>query len=568
MKPHTTCVAKVVNPLGTVVTIQSDEDNEVEIPEDAVIHENCDEALFRPVVTPKPVLYADNKLSQIISKPKVKTITILETRKVKPVENIKNEIENGKRTKSKTDSSVKIRESDDNEYSKVKNVFSSEVESKTRSKNNRNESKYQNKNEGKIDITISAMETKIKNEEQSLSKIKTSKVTEKAQRSVSKIVESTIKITEPPPSVMNESIEIISHSKLPDFNAKVVKPTPVVTSKKSKSKSKISIASEKDRDSDGEKSVLPVQENLKKSDVSLKINYSDTNQPVLKTLITTPDLMDSIDTFNFPLTFSKSKKDKIQEEDLFDFPSLSKNEDLLKEEKFEDARDTAELLESFTAMKIEKESKSYKSGKYQGLEPEEIVFSSEEEKNASKKPRKPKTKLGVRLSKNKDVTEKDNDNSSVEFTIPTPRKGRNNVISTKEEEKSTIFDLSEIEKVDSFTLDMPKKSYSTVAKQNLFEIDPHEDVCDLNILLPEQVYKSNETSKVLEDFGLLKIDKSSDDEKQENCSSQTETTESDDSTGKVIAMDTEEDSCQPEIAKSTRQGSEKTVKCKSKKKKR
>jgi hypothetical protein len=60
MKPTAT-VAKVVNPLGTVVTVQSDDETAEEVVEDAVIHENCDEALFRPVVAPKAVFYSESK---------------------------------------------------------------------------------------------------------------------------------------------------------------------------------------------------------------------------------------------------------------------------------------------------------------------------------------------------------------------------------------------------------------------------------------------------------------------------------------------------------------------------
>lgn len=56
MKP--TVVAKVVNPLGTVVTVQSDDETE-QVSEDAVMHENCDEALFRPVVASKNIHYAE-----------------------------------------------------------------------------------------------------------------------------------------------------------------------------------------------------------------------------------------------------------------------------------------------------------------------------------------------------------------------------------------------------------------------------------------------------------------------------------------------------------------------------
>lgn len=59
---QTATVAKVVNPLGTVVTIQSDEEaTESDVLEDAIIHENCDEALFRPVVAPKAIFYSETK---------------------------------------------------------------------------------------------------------------------------------------------------------------------------------------------------------------------------------------------------------------------------------------------------------------------------------------------------------------------------------------------------------------------------------------------------------------------------------------------------------------------------
>lgn len=61
VKPH---VAKVVNPLGTVVTVQSDDESMSEITEDTVIHENCDEALFRPVVAPKTLVFDETREKQ------------------------------------------------------------------------------------------------------------------------------------------------------------------------------------------------------------------------------------------------------------------------------------------------------------------------------------------------------------------------------------------------------------------------------------------------------------------------------------------------------------------------
>lgn len=76
VKQHTTGgVAKVVNPLGTVVTLlQSDDDDCQEADrqsEDVVIHENCDEALFRPVVASKTLC--------VFSEPKIVTNSLPDT---------------------------------------------------------------------------------------------------------------------------------------------------------------------------------------------------------------------------------------------------------------------------------------------------------------------------------------------------------------------------------------------------------------------------------------------------------------------------------------------------------
>lgn len=66
VKHNAHIVAKVVNPLGTVVTVPNDEqEGSSEEPQDeAVIHENCDEALFRPVVGVRPVICIDNSLKE------------------------------------------------------------------------------------------------------------------------------------------------------------------------------------------------------------------------------------------------------------------------------------------------------------------------------------------------------------------------------------------------------------------------------------------------------------------------------------------------------------------------
>lgn len=58
IKHNSRIVAKVVNPLGTVVTVPNEQEelSSEEVIEDAIIHENCDEALFRPVVGVRPVV--------------------------------------------------------------------------------------------------------------------------------------------------------------------------------------------------------------------------------------------------------------------------------------------------------------------------------------------------------------------------------------------------------------------------------------------------------------------------------------------------------------------------------
>lgn len=62
MKQHGSSVAKVVNPLGTVVTVPLDDVADVDWkPEEVIIHENCDEAMFRPVIASKSLHYADDK---------------------------------------------------------------------------------------------------------------------------------------------------------------------------------------------------------------------------------------------------------------------------------------------------------------------------------------------------------------------------------------------------------------------------------------------------------------------------------------------------------------------------
>ncbi|KAK5643923.1 hypothetical protein RI129_007768 [Pyrocoelia pectoralis] len=466
MKPHTTSVAKVVNPLGTVVTIHSDEDTVIEDVEDAVIHENCDEALFRPVVTPKSHLFTESKMLNAN-----KSISNKCT-----LENVK---DNDKQTK-------------------------------------------------KINTSLSHMKTKIETD-------------------VNKML------------LKNNRLE---HKSTSQSDVKIEKNVDVtVTQKKTKPKSKQIVG---DKNIDKEKILEP---NTKQNLEPIVQNGDSQTMPVLKTLISTPDLVDNVSTFNFPIAIKPKHHDDLNEHEKFAFTPLFNKNDPVKEDRFEDARsENTELCPTFI-MDSQKENKLPKTTKH-NREIEEVTLSSEEEKNATKKIRKPKAKLGVRLSKSKEV-EKEIE-TSVEITLPPPKKTWSSIVSSKPPTESElklpppILDLPNCGETDQAEQeDMPKKSYSTAAKQHLFEIDPNEDTCNSEVLLPERVYKQLEDTSVIDD---CKHEVKSDDEKQDNCGSQNETTESDDSS-KVIAMDTEEDSCQPETAKDT-STSDKSIKKKSKKKKR
>lgn len=500
MKPHTTGIIKVVNPVGTVVTVHSDDETVIEPPDDSVIHENCDEALFRPVVAPKPHLFIESK-QQTTNKLNLKAQKRLNEKvKSETIATVNNGSQNTRRVSCKSDL-IKVSQTN------VENINFDHVPSKFETKNNR-------------------------------------------------------------PQIQNSTATDVIIDSLPTKNIEL----PVPVAKKMKTKSKITSVSEKK--TENVVITAPLHEEIPKykADVNVKVNTAKADKAALKALITTPDLMENIDIFDFPLT-------KVKDNDVKDKndTTLIIEGEYVKQDVYHDARDTEEII-SDCKEEGKPKKKTFKPQKYQGLQPEEIVFPTEEEKNLNKKLRKPKTKLGVRLSKGKDSfdnTEKDSENVSLPVTTVPSKKSWSSIVSSKpiESDKNSdiskkslsTLDFAEPDSIDNIDVELPKKSYSTVAKQHLFEIDPNEDVCDSDILQPEKVFKSNDV-KSTEECNLRVDNKISDDEKQENVSSQAETTESDDSS-KVIAMDTEEDSCQPDTGKS-KQSLEKGIKRKPKKKKR
>lgn len=182
-----------------------------------------------------------------------------------------------------------------------------------------------------------------------------------------------------------------------------------------------------------------------------------------------------------------------------------------------------------------KKERRTKNDRYQGLDQKDIVSSSEEnateEKNMQKKPRKPKTKLGVRIINiNKDNDEQ-KDDISVDFHIALPKKSWSSIAASKPTSKI------DLEQNASSNISEP-----SAFKQSILETQSPPSEILSNILEPQKVQ--------YEQISTIKIEKSSDEEKVE--SSQTETTESDDSSKvpvEPVAMDTEEDTCQLETVK-------------------
>lgn len=428
MKQHTTGVAKVVNPLGTVVTIQSNSDIELELPEDIVIHENCDEALFRPVVASKAVVFAE---------PNIITNALPET-----------------------------------QTAIVESPF-----------------KSPRKFENKIKYLCSAVATNKKTNNQSEINIG---VCEKAIKSV-KAVNKNVGISGI--SAVEPSYKSNPLKNMLDFDFGTFKDT-----EKELLKSKQQICAFSDPFDDD----LPEHVDFLTDNDKMAHKYQ-LPKPLDDTLLFRSDK----DSTSSP-SLTASLKKNIWHKNQCDY-------------SFDDLSITADLVDE-----VNVEAKA-NNDKYQGLDISEVV---PEEKQMSKKPRKPKTKLGVRLSLTKE-TEK-----------PDIRK-------TEEAEP-----IKEIKKSwSSIASSTPKQSKSKDdTKQQTpepnFDLDSHEEV---KLVLPDG-YEDDGWGKSenhAQEIDILKLDRS-DDEKQENNSSQTETTESDDSSkapALLIAMDTEEDSCQTEIGR-------------------
>ncbi|KRT84077.1 hypothetical protein AMK59_743 [Oryctes borbonicus] len=432
---HTTTVAKVVNPLGTVVTVQSDEDVELE-PTEEVIHENCDEALFRPVVASKAIIFAEStsvqpKDSRSVTQCNVTTSQKKSVDKEPKFNNLRNEALTRKCNVNKCDSLSEIDSGIEKERSESP-LF--------------------------CDTTVLSPHSKIIHSSQktdSLSKTQTHSNYPKSKSIICDISDTFADMQFVP----------LSEPKKQPFN--IITPPP-----------------------------------LEKLDFSRRSQSPEEHLISLKT----------------PTESSEISYDK-------DDDQLSKH--------------------------AKKERRS-KCDRYQGLEQKDIVSSSEEnvseDKTIQKKPRKPKTKLGVRITNINKECDEQKDDISVDFHISLPKKSWSSIAASKPTAKDSP--QSSPKTSDTEQAAASNISQTPLINEGSFDSDnaQFERSAASGILEPKKLLYEN---SITDDVQLLKVDKSSDEEKVE--SSQTETTESDDSSRipiEQVAMDTEEDTCQLETVKS------------------
>lgn len=444
---HTTTVAKVVNPLGTVVTVQSDEDVEVE-PTEEIIHENCDEALFRPVVTSKAIIFAESSNSQ--------------------QKNLSHSLQS-KSTRLPKTYTEKLHKIDD-------------------LRNERSVEKYNiNKCESEVDSGI------------------------EKERSESPLFCDTILIN-------HLSKEIHSSQKNESLN------TTQTHSNNPKGKSIVC--------------------NI--SDTLAEMQFVPLSEPKKPFNIVMPPPLEKLE---YP------RRSESPEEPLISLQTPTGSNER-----------PSETIDDDQPLKPIKKERRAKNDRYQGLEQKDIVSSSEEnvveDKTLPKKARKPKTKLGVRITNINKENDEQKDDVSVDFHVSLPKKSWSSVAASKPTVKDSLEFPGKTSDVECITISNTLQS--SALKQNIeSESTLSNKSTSSNILEPVKLHYE---PKLADNPDLLKLDKSSDEEKIE--SSQTETTESDDSSkvlAETVAMDTEEDACQIETVKST---TCKTNKRKSKKKRR
>lgn len=496
-------IAKVVNPLGTVVTVHSDEEADVPPPhEDIVIYENCDETLFRPMVTPKSMPYVRSS--------KADSGNIM-------TQSLRGDTNVTVRVMDKPEGGVSVPTNwEDPRVQDIGNDTKVIV------------------HEGAVKDLLQQGQCKVATAQEKSKPKKVSKSKKSAENLEPKMEDSSYGLLNPLYSVLEECERLKSKKK---ENVTESKPEELVAKPSNKKhKNKKVIQPEVSEDTTDAAPVFPKAEILPEyikeieKELDNEVSFTMSKPPVLKQL-------ESVEELAFPALDSKLLSNHS------DFPPLEENffslENLAKPEKFEDAEDCGLPLDPF----FDKEPSKLCS---ELLTEDNPGDSQEKKKSTVKKPttRKPKTKLGVKIGT---LSKEDSPEPvEAEITLPVPKRSWSSIAATKPMEppqiqssKSNPWNNNEDDPVaEIYTVTLPsKKSYSSVTTEKLLDIDSPDERCEDTSPTPgDHILDERLSSSLDKSPDFLKLsDKSSDDEKVESGSSPIETTESSDE-GKVVGV--------------------------------
>ncbi|KAL1505720.1 hypothetical protein ABEB36_005219 [Hypothenemus hampei] len=596
-------IAKVVNPLGTVVTVHSDDETETAIAEEIVIYENCDEQLFRPLVTAKNIPYTSSKadgsniMMQSLRKDTNVTVRVLN----KNVETSATNWEDPSRVQDiKTNTKVIVQEAEIKDLlnqkptmvakkTKVNNVGKNSPitkipikdvgDVKEISESNKKEV-YGNQVNKITSINLIAEQIKTNQEMSSSKKASKAKQEKKTIKidtvNQSELDDSSFGLVNPLYNVLEEC-DLLKFKKNKTGTLDTNQPTATIVSKKNKSK-KPEAESEKltevKLDANFSEKTLLAETVVKNKNEDIETEVSFTLQKSKKKLKAEVQI-DTVDNV-LPSQVHKTSNSRVFNdigtikdisfppldnnlEDAY-FPPLEDNffslENLTKTDKYEDAEDCGLPVEQYADQEPPRSPQFVESPSTIN---DELVYQDEFEKKKSsiKKSRKPKPKLGVKigtLSKEGSPADKDailERSSESEVTIPATKKSWSSIAASQPinySKNDLVEHNSDHSPVESYTMTLsPKRSYSSASSEKLLDIDsPEERNCYSSEAANE--YSMEEELSPLEKStdrsayspDLLKLsDKSSDDEKLDSGSSPIEITESSDE-GKLMGA-TEED---------------------------
>ncbi|KAF7285329.1 hypothetical protein GWI33_011122 [Rhynchophorus ferrugineus] len=593
-------IAKVVNPLGTVVTVQSDEESDTNILDDVVIYENCDETLFRPLVSPKALAYCKtsnaptgNIMTQSLRADTEVTVRVLDkysshpsswedpnTQDLKgntrvivrereitdiliPKEN-ETPIISTDRKKNKSNQ-LKDRpesiKSSDSVYNKLESI-NREVKYDV---DVQNKSLCAEKDMSSSVIKPVQVQEISKQNKKSKSKTSTSKKSSDDSRSSSEREQPYTKI------VKNEDVKDLTvEQKTTKGNKKkretcknsesIIEDMSVTATINLKSSKNTNKEIPPTDDSSSSTDNLRVKQELEKEldDVfeSTKKTEKDPGtktkrEKALKTGSNILKNLDIVEDISFP-----ALDDKLVNPE---FPPLEENffslENIPKVEHFEDAEDCGlplETVEKYFAEEPKPQSKALDInvsdiGSSDTVSTSEDNIDDQKEKMKKKSPlklRKSKAKLGVKIQKSVAVeliSSVKDDVVEAEITLPPPKKSWSSIVAQPQKTQEVIQDVDSIitDQFETYTATIPKKVHSNVTTEKLLDIETPEERQDFSASLRGNLLdidKSENFPKGDSSADLLKLSDKSSDDEKNESGSSPTETTESSDEGKTVTV--------------------------------